>query len=342
MSHRTSLPLLLALVPATVLAQPPAGYYDAAQGLSGLELRIALRNIIDDHTVIPFNNLWAQFPQTDAKDNGKVWDVYSDGAGYEFTFFTDQCGQYTAEGQCYNREHSFPKSWFGDLAPMNSDLFQMYPTDGYVNNRRDNHPFANVGSVTWASDNGSKLGSSNTAGYSGTAFEPIDAFKGDFARTYFYMYTRYWGQTASWSTAMQTGADLAPWARTLLLAWNALDPVSTKEQDRNNAVFGIQHNRNPFIDDPQWANAIWAPGVGLDEVEAPVVQFIFQGEADLLLVLSDEPVDGILQLFDLSGRTLLTRPVQGTRAEVALDIPHGVFAASLFTAQGRTVQRFVH
>jgi len=71
--------------------------------------------------------------------NGYVWDMYSDVPGgtpaYYFTFGDDQCGNYSGEGDCYNREHSFPKSWYGDVLPMNTDLFHLYPTDGWVNQK---------------------------------------------------------------------------------------------------------------------------------------------------------------------------------------------------------------
>ncbi|HEX2616552.1 MAG TPA: endonuclease, partial [Flavobacteriales bacterium] len=232
---------LFALIGLRAQAQPPAGYYNSAEGLSGEPLRNALHNIIDDHTVLSFNTLWAWFQSTDDRADGKVWDMYSDNPTgtppYSFTFVTDQCGNYNGEGDCYNREHSFPKSWFGgDVPPMNSDLFHIYPTDGYVNNARGELPFGEVGSADWTSQNGSKTGQNVTPGYGGTVFEPIDAYKGDFARSYFYMLTRYWGQTGSWSSPMLNTGDLANWAETLLITWNDMDPVSQKETDRNNAV----------------------------------------------------------------------------------------------------------
>ena len=272
MIKQKALLVLLIFTTSSLLGQIPNGYYDAAAGLYGTALKQALHDIIDNHTSVTYQSLWTHFQTTDKKPNGKVWDMYSDIPGgtpaYEFTFVTDQCGSYNSEGDCYNREHSFPASWFNDAYPMYSDLFQLVPTDGYVNNRRSNYPYGKVGSASWTSTNGSKLGSSATAGYSGTVFEPIDAYKGDFARNYFYMATRYYNEDSGWpGSDMVTGSQLKPWAVTLLLQWHQSDPVSQKEIDRNNAVYGIQHNRNPFIDHPEFAADIWAANAAVNDAE---------------------------------------------------------------------------
>lgn len=257
-----------------IFGQIPPGYYDSAQGLQGYQLKTALHNIIKNHNPRTYANLWTDFQSTDKKSNGKVWDMYSDNPSgtppYEFTFITDQCGNYNSENDCYNREHSMPASWFNDGSPMYTDLFHLYPTDGWVNNKRSNYPFGRVGSASWTSMNGSKLGSSNYPGFTGTVFEPIDAYKGDFARTYFYMATRYENVIANWaSNSPEAGqvfvgnntAVFKTWVVDLLLEWHEADPVSTKEIDRNNAVYQIQNNRNPFIDYPEWVNFIWGGNI---------------------------------------------------------------------------------
>ena len=257
--------LSLCLLAVTISrAQAPQGYYSSAEGKSGETLRTALYNIIKSHSSVSYSELWQSFYTTDVRpDNGKVWDMYSDRPGgtpsYYFTFGSDQCGNYSGEGNCYNREHSVPKSWFGgSVAPMYTDLFHLYPTDGFVNSKRSNLPIGTVTSTTWTSTNGSKVGTSNISGYSGQVFEPIDSFKGDFARTYFYMATCYKDKNLGVETLSNfSGGDLKPWAKTLLLQWAALDPVSQKEIDRNNAVWQIQHNRNPFIDYPELAEKVF-------------------------------------------------------------------------------------
>jgi endonuclease I len=241
----------------------PSGYYDGTENLNGENLRTALFMIIKDHTSISYAELWSAFIDTDKKTNGKVWDMYSDNPGgtppYEYTFGEDQCGNYGGEAYCYNREHSFPKSWFNDGYPMYTDLFHLYPTDGYVNGRRSNYPYGKVGSADWTSRNGSKVGRSNYNGYSGIVFEPIDEYKGDFARTYFYMLTRYMDKISQWDSDMLSGSNFSTWAKNMLLEWHRNDPVSQKEIDRNNAVYSYQYNRNPFIDNPYFANKIWDP-----------------------------------------------------------------------------------
>jgi endonuclease I len=254
----------------STFSQIPPGYYDSAKGLIGIPLKLALHNIIDNQTPVSYADLWTDFQKTDVKPDGKVWDPYSDIPGgtapYEFTFITNQCGNYSKEGDCYNREHSFPESWFNGNAPMYTDLFHIYPTDGYVNNRRGNDGFGDVGTATWTSENGSKLGPCIDSGYTGVVFEPVDSFKGDFARTYFYMAVRYFTEDSGWTGSdMVTGAEPKPWALAVLKAWNKLDPVSQKEHARNDSIYKIQHNRNPFIDNPQWVDSVWTDISGINE-----------------------------------------------------------------------------
>ena len=264
--------LLLAIfcVQPFLQAQPPAGYYDAANGLSGKSLKTALYGIIDNHSVKSYDYLWTAFRTTDDKANGKVWDMYSDVPGgtpdYEYTFGSDQCGNYNSEGDCYNREHSFPKSWFNEASPMNSDLFHLVPTDGWVNNKRGSYPFGETSNPTYTSSNGSKVGSCSFPGYSGTVFEPIDEYKGDFARIYFYMATRYENVIANWTSVVLQNNSFPvyeTWFLNMLGEWHENDPVSPKETDRNNAVYAIQENRNPFVDHPEWVYTVWNVGATL-------------------------------------------------------------------------------
>lgn len=265
------------LLPALLRAAAPVGYYASAAG-TGATLKTQLYNIIKNHTAQSYTYLWTAFKTTDDVDNAglKVWDVYSDIPGptpepYEYAFGNNQCGTYQTEGDCYNREHSFPASWFNDAAPMYTDLFHVIPADGYVNNRRSNYPLGIVGSAEWTSLNGSKVGTCTYPGYTGKVFEPIDEYKGDFARTYFYMATRYENLIAGWyansteaNAVLQNNAFpvFEPWFLTMLTKWHEADPVSAKETDRNDAVYAIQGNRNPFIDHPEYVYQIWGVGQG--------------------------------------------------------------------------------
>ena len=237
-------------------AAPPEGYYDDAIGKSGSSLQSTLADIID-HSDPGYDSLWDIYKTTDRRADGKVWDMYSNTSN--FTFGSDQCGNYSGEGDCYNREHSIPKSWRG--GSKYSDAFMVVPTDGYVNNRRSSYPFGEVGSSSYVSDNSfSKVGTCKTSGYSGTVFEPNDEYKGDFARIYFYAATRYYSECGSWGGDGFSGSfpHLDEWTRVMMLRWHQLDPVSQKEIDRNDAVYDSrQGNRNPFVDYPELVDLIF-------------------------------------------------------------------------------------
>ena len=257
--------LLLALTSMGIMAQIPNGYYNNATGKTGDELKVALHDIIKDHTSISYQQIWSAFWSTDNKGNNVVWDMYSDGGGYSYSYEGGyQCGNYEVEGDCYNREHSWPQSWFsGDEQTVpGRDLHHIFPTDGYVNYQRSNYPFGEVNNATWTSQNGSKLGPCKPSlGYTGTVFEPIDEYKGDFARALMYVSVRYYTDDDDWgSSGMTNKSVIKPWAIAMLLNWSDNDPVSQKEIDRNNVVYGIQGNRNPFIDHPEFAHIIWEEG----------------------------------------------------------------------------------
>ncbi|MBP5797295.1 MAG: endonuclease [Bacteroidales bacterium] len=285
-------------------AQPPANYYNAANGLTGDQLKVALHNIIKGHTSISYSQIWNAFWSTDNKGNGVVWDMYSDRPNgtppYTYALGQDQCGSYNSEGDCYNREHSWPQSWFNEQTTPRTDMHHIFATDGFVNNKRGNYPFGEVQSASWTSQNGSKLGSSKTPGYSGTVFEPIDAYKGDFARAIMYMSVRYYGEDGSWgSSDMTSKSVIKPWAIALLLRWNKQDPVSQKEIDRNNAIYNdYQHNRNPFVDHPEYADMIWDPTWTLEENQE-------QAHADGMVV------------YDLIGRKLFQSNITNEEEAIA-------------------------
>ena len=256
--NRLALLFVLAMTSHALRAQIPNGYYDNAANKTGNELKVALHNIIKGHHVVSYRGLLNAFPFTDNDGNGNVWDIYSNCI---FSYSgNSQCGDYNQEGDCWNREHTWPQSWFNQETTPRSDLFHVYPTDGYVNALRGNLPYGEVNHPTYTSSNGSKLGPCVTSGYNGTVFEPVDDYKGDIARSYFYMSVRYYTEDGSWSTsAMTNKSEILPWAMTMLLRWSDDDPVSQKEIDRNNAVYGYQNNRNPFIDHPEYARMIWDP-----------------------------------------------------------------------------------
>lgn len=308
-------------------AQIPAGYYNAAQGLTGNSLKIALHNIILNHTILSYNALWNAYKKTDIKINGKVCDIYSDvpegTPPYEFIFDTDKCGSYSNEGDCYNREHSWPQSWFNSVSGPVSDLFQVYPTDGKVNGMRGNYPYGNVGLVSWTSLNGSKLGTSSDAGYSNTVFEPIDEFKGDLARTYFYMSTRYYSEDAGWSSSGATNkSEILPWEVNVLLQWHHQDPVSAMEIARNDSIYYLfQHNRNPYIDNPQWADSIWhTTNLSLiNKMQSVSLISIFPNPADDFIFIEnkDNSSPVTYQIINSIGQSVMSGILENSRIDIS-------------------------
>ena len=326
---------ILTILPIAVTAQIPTGYYNSAAGLSGQSLRVALRNIIRPHTTLTYTpGLWNAYYTTDVKPNGKLWDMYSDIPGgtpaYEFvlgptTSGGNQCGSVSpsAEGSCYNREHTWPQSKFVSDTPMQNDLFIVYPTDYYVNNQRGDLPYGKVGTVSHTFTNGSKLGTNAYPGApSGNCYEPLDSFKGDLARTYFYIATCYWtAQDSVKFTTWETAAGLAfkPWAIQMLLEWHHNDPVSQKEINRNNAVFPLQGNRNPFIDHPEYADCIWGTtctGVGVNDVAGftqSVVSYVNAANNTLVVNWDDLTDDELknLSVLNMNGQMVYNAATTG-------------------------------
>lgn len=286
--------LLLFHFSIDAFAQIPAGYYDSASGLTGYELKSELYGIISNGALdlgygSGTGGLWTTYFTSDVdkyyENNGTVLDMYSENpAGpdaYEYklgqaAYGGNQCSSvdFTVEGVCYNREHTLPKSYFGNGVPMANDAHFVVPADYFVNQQRSNYPYGETDSPTWTSLNGSKVGSSSFPGYYGTVFEPINEFKGDFARMHLYFVTRYQDKLQNFDKYYpainpidgSTDRSYKQWYINLLLKWANQDPVSQKEIDRNNAIYARQKNRNPFIDHPEWVNMIWTSTLSNAEV----------------------------------------------------------------------------
>ena len=323
------LALFIGLSLSVLVSAQPANYYNSANGLTGNQLKVALHNIIKGHSSISYSQLWNAFWSTDNKSNGVVWDMYSDRPNgnppYTYYLGQDQCGNYNSEGDCYNREHSWPQSWFNEQTVPRSDLHHIFPTDGFVNGKRANYPFGEVRSATWTSQNGSKLGTCKTPGYSGTVFEPIDEYKGDFARALMYMSVRYYSEDGSWSSSDMTNkSEIKKWAIDMLLRWNEQDPVSEKEKERNEVIYNdYQHNRNPFVDHPEYARMIWDPTwSAVEETSEAVFLFPNPIEAGQVLHVSgnSNSFDAVV-ICDLSGRTLL-KAIGNAVGDFAVTLPN--------------------
>ena len=260
---------MMAVVLASVAKDPtpcPSDYYASALNKSDQALLTALYNIITSHTNIGYDGLWNAYEDTDTDSRGYYIDMYSN---YDLYNYSRKCGNYSNIGDCVNREHSIPSSWWGGgKQAQYSDIFNIVPTDGYVNNQRSNYPYGVCEGGTRLT-NGQyvakgRKGASTHAGYTGVVFEPDDEYKGDFARAYFYMATCYNNIISSWTKANGSSffagnsyPVFTDYAITLLMEWHRLDPVSEKETTRNCYAHAWQGNRNPFIDHPELAEHIW-------------------------------------------------------------------------------------
>lgn len=271
---------LLLLLVTVGIAQIPNTYYTTATG-TGYTLKTQLYNIIKGHTDKGYAGLYTTYQTSDRdyyyENDATILDMYSEKPTgtdpYTYSAGTTQrCGTYSVEGDCYNREHIIPQSTFNSAAPMVSDAHFITPTDGKVNGQRSNYPHGPVTTATWTSLNGSKLGSSTTSGYSGPVFEPINEFKGDIARMYFYFATRYENTVAGYSYAMFNSTSNQVFTTAflnLLITWHNQDPVSNREIARNNAIYTSQNNRNPYIDHPEYVQTIWNPTADAQAPTAP-------------------------------------------------------------------------
>ena len=244
----------------------PNGYYNNVDTKKNADnILNALNQIIDNHTVIAYSGLEPYYEQTDFY-NDTLWDMYS-----TCTFYMSHANvPQSAVCDGWNKEHLVCQSWLGS-GPMVSDLFNVYPTDARINNLRSNYAYGVVGgSFSGFSKDPQhhglgKLGTSTTSGI-GTVYEPDDNYKGDFARSFFYMVARYRSNTLNSGNGAKmftsSPTNLTAYSLSFLLDWHRQDPVSQKEIDRNQAVYGIQHNRNPFIDYPELVEYIWGNRVG--------------------------------------------------------------------------------
>jgi len=208
-----------------------------------------LHNIIDDHIEISYSNVWDALRVTDKDPNNpnNVILLYTGRSQGKYTNGSDV--------NDWNREHVWAKSHgdFGTTMGAGTDLHHLRPTDASVNSSRSNLDF----------DNGGIQHSEATGNYyDSDSWEPRDSVKGDVARMLFYMAVRYEGDSGELDLELNNLVNngSAPYhgKQSVLLQWHKEDPVDQFERERNDIIYSdYQHNRNPFIDHPKWASAIW-------------------------------------------------------------------------------------
>lgn len=349
---------LLLLFSVLCFAQIPTGYYNTATG-TGYVLKTNLYNKIKDHTTLSYTpGLWNLYPSSDAKATGKVWDIYSN---CNFTFGSVSSGGNqdngtggTAECQLFNREHTFPKSWFDDASPMYTDAFHVMPTDKKVNGLRGNMPYGVVGVATYTSSNGCKIGNNvATGGPSLAVFEPADEYKGDIARNYFYMATCYQNVIAGWENNNTNGAAFLDgtntkvyeqWALDMLYAWHVADPVSEKEINRNNAVYAVQGNRNPFIDHPEYVAIIWGTSLSTNQYNslAAVVVYPNPSTNQRINIEATTALDEI-QLINVNGQIMqqIKNPKMNNNNYSLENVPAGFYILRISNGNQSIVKKVI-
>ena len=231
-------------------------YYLAANGKKKAELKTALYRIIGNPTTKNYGELWKWYYDTDRRSDNSCIDRYSN----EVRYFKSQDGS-ALSGM--NKEHGIAQSWWGGgTTGIGSDIMHVMPSDTEANGKKSNFGMGIVTQQTWT--NGSIKVGKGYAGNNGLVqiWEPADKWKGDFARTYFYIVTAYEDKSLVQSEGANsmhnnTYPKLQPWAYQLYVEWAKNDPVDEIEIARNEAVYKIQSNRNPFVDYPGLEQYIW-------------------------------------------------------------------------------------
>lgn len=347
--------MLMLLVTSTfVVANLPAGYYNNAEGRSDAALKNALHQIISQkHKPLLYDDLRDHFRYTDWHPDGYFWDMYSREKLISWN------------GSRLNREHCMPKSWFGissdmeDSAPIGADIHNIYPSNVDANTKKSNFPLGVVDENYQFDkfDNGvSKVGYNTFPGYSGKVFEPANQYKGDFARTYMYMVTRYEDYSGVWrstGTESMLNRNTYPvfnsYAVTLLMKWHRDDPVSQKELNRNDSVFKRQGNRNPYIDFPLLAEFIWGNSKGKiwDAAAAGgsiVDIFSLSYRRDELQIRLSPASEVPYRIYSIEGRQVLSGDLSGavsTIIPVNGRLQRGVYLFITETERQRHAQLFV-
>lgn len=295
-----------------LFASIPAGYYYQAQNKKSEALKTALYQFGKPVKVLEYGSgpgfTWEGFFYTDRNENNSVMDMYSDSVRY-FNGFFSLNGMHI--------EHSFPKSWWGGHVNFAyKDLFHLYPADGNTNSIKNNLPLGEVSGTPMFFNGKSTIGTNNFGtAYTGNSFEPANEYKGDFARSYLYVSTIYQDLAPLFNSPMLDNNSYPvwkPWALDLLLKWHVQDPVSEKELLRNEEVYKIQGNRNPFIDYPSLASYIWSTDT--------VSIFPFPAETDAFLVTprSGNRLDmGVILTNNVLNRTL---NIRGYNISSAIDV----------------------
>lgn len=241
-----------------------SSYYRSVTGLTGADLKAALHKVISTGvTHLSYSDVWTALEKADEDPNNpqNVIEIYTGWSIPKVAKAQNNQANY------WNREHVWAKSHgdFGTNPGPGTDLHHLRPADASINSTRNNNDFDEGGTTvvdnspygTYGATTGNKIDGS-------LSWEPRDEDKGDVARMMFYMAVMYDGKDLTYdpvnlelNEAVGNESLAAIGKLSTLKKWNTIDPVDAAERRRNDAVESIQGNRNPFIDHPEWVNAIW-------------------------------------------------------------------------------------
>ena len=360
--------LITFLVTITASAQIPAGYYNTATG-SGYTLKTQLRKIIDNNSDgisgehiaqdNGYNALYTTFMNSDKdfyfENNGTLLDMYSENPNgpdaYEYTYGVNQDDGSggTSEGQKYNREHIVPQAVFNGNSPMKNDAHFVVPSDKYMNAQRGDLPFGKVQTANFTGSNGTKRGNNTnsgySAGYTNTVYEPIDEFKGDIARMYFYFVTRYETSLNGWTYDMFDGSTNKGFNQTflnILYQWHVQDPVSQREIDRNNAIYNAQNNRNPYIDNPSYVFNVWQSSLSVSDFEQQYAINLYPNpiEGNTLFIETNKALK--IEIYNVLGKKIQTSNVDAINNKVDVGFLYsGVYLIKMSSDSGTVTKKII-
>ncbi len=302
--------VFLTLFVSALYAQIPTGYYDAAQGKTGEQLKAALHNIIKGHTEYSYKQLWdiLSASDEDPKNHNNVILIY--------TGISRAKSKHGGNTGDWNREHVWAKSHgnFGTTPPAGTDAHHIRPADVRVNGLRGHLDFDNGGTLVAGTDSCYKDDNS---------FEPRDAVKGDVARMIFYMATRYEGDNGEPDLEVVDHVNTYPNPEigklSTLLQWNAQDPPDNFERHRNNVIYSdYQRNRNPYIDHPEYIQAIWGGPSAIKKNPELLLSVYPNPVVDKLFVESGETQTMDFQLFNILGQMVVSGKIRNGQNQVDL------------------------
>lgn len=325
----------------------PTGYYDSLEGLSGAALKQAIQNIIANPAVVHAHNYGdiieiLKTADQNPKNSNQVWLLYVEQSRSKLDF--QDTGINTGK---WNREHIYPQSRGGytdgtnstpdginvwlptnadDILAGHADAHHLRAEDGAENSLRSNKDYG-------------------LTGYNGPT-GTLGSWKGDVARSVFYMAVRYNGlSVVNGDIADTTVGQLGDLAS--LLTWNTLDPSDDFEMNRNNYIYTWQVNRNPFIDYPDLANYIWGAKAGQvwhsnlasnDFVNLKVT--LYPNPAKKSINISGLNEKATIEIYNSSGAKVLESKFTG-ETQLNIDFPSGIYYAKINSGDQTIVKKIL-